>query len=266
MDTRHFHNFHIIIPARFSSTRLPGKVLLDIQGKPLIQHVYERALTYGAQSITIATDDERVLTVAKKFGAAACMTDSRHENGTERLSEVVTRLNMPEDAVIINVQGDEPLLPAKAVHQAVKAMYENPSASMTTLCTPLLGTEEIFDPNIVKIVLDKNGYALYFSRAPIPWDRTNFSMNLGAGESGFSSLGGIKNCFRHVGLYGYRARTLKKYSAWEKSPLEAIEFLEQLRLLWQGEKIHVSLIDEVLPPGVDTEADLVRLREILENA
>ncbi len=240
-------DFHIIIPARFSSTRLPGKVLIDVAGKPLIQHVYERALGCGSKSITIATDHEEVKQIAESFGATACMTAIEHPCGTDRLSEAVEKLKMNDEDIIVNIQGDEPLIPPEAVFQTVKAMFDYPQAAMTTLCTPIVTKEEIFDPNIVKVALNKEGFALYFSRAPIPWDRTAFDIRKNA-------------YFRHVGLYAYRAKTLKKYRNWISSPLEQIELLEQLRILWHGEKIHVSVIKDPLPPGIDTETDLARFR------
>lgn len=260
-------NFHIIIPARFGSSRLAGKVLLDVQGKPLIQHVYERAITCGAASVAIATDDERVLSVAKGFGATVYMTDNKHECGTDRLAEVVRQYDMAEDEIIVNLQGDEALVSPSAVRKTVQAMIDNPSAAMTTLCTPITEYEEIFDPNVVKVVVNKNGYALNFSRAPIPWNRKEFSFSNIEHKISKSAAPNVNltGYNRHVGLYAYRARTLKLYAEWEKSPLEDIELLEMLRVLWHGEKIHVSMIDEVLPPGVDTEADLHRLRAFFEK-
>ncbi len=244
-------DYHIIIPARLASSRLPGKILEEISGKPLIQHVYENALLCSAKSVVVGVDDKKVFDIAKAFGATVCMTKLEHENGTDRLSEVVQQLGLGDDEIIVNIQGDEPLMPKEAVLQAVKAMVDHPDAAVATLCLRIQEQEEILDQNIVKVVLDKNNFALYFSRAPIPWDRTAFN---------------IKNnpYYRHVGLYAYRAKTLQKYSQWEKSPLERIEMLEQLRVLWQGEKIHVSMINQALPPGIDTEEDLERFRKLIE--
>lgn len=244
-------NFHIIIPARFASERLPGKVLMDIAGKPLIQHVYERALLCGAKNVTIAVDDERVKKVVEAFGASVCMTKVEHSTGTDRLSEVVQKLCLSDDEIIVNIQGDEPLITPFAIKKTVKAMEDHQEAGVTTLCTLIRHSEEIVDPNMVKVVLDKDGFALYFSRAPIPWDRKAIDIT--------------KNrYYRHVGLYAYRAKTLRKYNTWERSPLEDIEKLEQLRVLWHGEKIHVSVVEEPLPSGIDTEADLVRVRSAFE--
>lgn len=245
-------SFHIIIPARFASTRLPGKVLLDVAGKPLIQRVYESALQCGAKNIIIAVDDERVREVAKGFGAEVFMTAAHHTTGTDRLSEVAEKLQLPDEDMIVNLQGDQLLNSPAAIHAIVNAMQAYPTAAVTTLCTHIRQENELLDPNIVKVVLDKNGFALYFSRAPIPWDRDQavFEFNKSA-------------YYQHVGLYAYRARTLKHYACWDPSPLEELEKLEQLRVLWQGARMHVSVMEEALPPGVDTEADLIKLRSTL---
>lgn len=240
-------DFHIIIPARFASERLPGKVLREVAGKPLIQHVYERALLCQAKSITIAVDHEKVREVAEGFGAKVCMTSPHHSSGTERLAEVIKKNKLGDEEIVVNIQGDEPLMLPSAVHQAVKAMLTQPEATVTTLATLIQDQEEIFNPNIVKVVFDKIGFALYFSRAPIPWDRQEFDSS--------------KNCYyRHIGLYAYRVKILKNYENWEQTSLENIEKLEQLRILWHQGKIHVSIIQELIPPGIDTEADLERFR------
>lgn len=247
------NNFHIIIPARYASERLPAKVLVDLHGKPLIQHVYERALRCGAQSLTLAVDDARVATVAESFGASLCMTATHHASGTDRLYEVVEQLQLSDTDIVINIQGDEPLVPPEAIWQLAKAMEDHPDAAMTTLCTPIHTQEELFNPNLAKVVLNQASYALYFSRAPIPWDRSEFDLK----ENSY---------YRHIGLYAYRVSTLKKYHYWEASPLEKIERLEQLRILWHGEKIHVSLVDKPWPHGVDTPEDLLRLRSLLSQS
>jgi len=265
--------FHIIIPARFASGRLPGKMLLEIAGKPLIQRVFERALHCGAESVTIATDDERIQEVARAFGANVCMTDIRHPNGTDRLSEAVEILNLPQDAIVVNIQGDEPLFPIEAIKTVAKGLFDNNAACMSTLCTPIRNHEEVLNPNCVKVVCDKQGFALYFSRAPIPYNRDSnrnsnsnpiFELNFNANfEIESERMKFIY--YRHLGLYAYRVSTLKKYRSWERSPLECIESLEQLRILWHGEKIHVSCVDEPLPPGVDTKADLEHVCGIFSN-
>lgn len=246
-------DFHIIIPARFASTRLPGKALLDMGGKPMIQRVYERALQCNATTVTIATDDERIEATAKAFGASVCMTKVSHQCGTERLAEAVQYLNIPDKAIVVNIQGDEPFIPSEAVSKVVIAMQQNPDAAMTTLCTPIKNIREVFDPHLPKVIFDKSGYALYFSRAPIPFNRAEYSL-------------AQYPYYRHIGLYAYRASTLQRFTEWGISPLEAIESLEQLRILWNGEKIHVSVISETPPPGIDTEADLLHARALFETS
>jgi 3-deoxy-manno-octulosonate cytidylyltransferase (CMP-KDO synthetase) len=257
-------NFHIIIPSRFGSVRLPGKPLIDIEGKPLIQRVYERALLCGAASVTIATDDERIQQAALKFGASICMTAKEHLTGTDRLAEAVSILGLKGEDIVVNMQGDEPFLPKSVVYLAVQAMIQNPEACTTTLCAPIHTREELLDPNIVKVVSNKAGFALYFSRAPIPFDR---EFNFGSESHMLSSQNlDTKGYYRHLGLYAYRVNTLKQYLyEWEPAPLESIERLEQLRILWNGEKIHVSVIQEQLPPGVDTEADLAKARSFFSK-
>ena len=249
-------NYHIIIPARYHSSRLPGKVLREIQGKPLIQYVYERAELCGADSIIIATDDERVQRVAEGFGATVCMTETTHERGSDRLAEVVEKFKFRDEEWIVNLQGDEPLVPPEAVRKAVLAIEQNPTVAMTTLCTPIQESDELHDPNCVKVVFDKEGHALYFSRSLIPYDVLKNAISNEISKNTY---------FRHIGLYTYKVKTLKQYKQWGPSPLEISESLEQLRVLWQGEKIHVSVIQEGLPPGIDTEVDLMRFTRHLEE-
>lgn len=241
--------FHIIIPARLNSSRLPGKMLLDLDGKPLIQQTYESALKCGAASVTIATDDTDIKNVAHSFGANVCMTSVDHLTGTDRLAEAAMILKLKEEDIVVNIQGDEPLVSIQAVHKLVIAMQDNKAACTATLCTPIRDKKHLLDPNIVKVVLDNQGFALYFSRASIPFDRA------GDNELLFNPY------YRHLGLYAYRVHTLQQYVSWEPCPIELVERLEQLRILWQGEKIHVSIMEEILPPGVDTLADLEVMRE-----
>ena len=238
--------FHIVIPARYASTRLGEKMLKDVAGKQLIQRTYEQAIQCGAQSVTIATDDVRIQEVAAAFGAPVCMTSLSHTCGTERLAEAASILGFSDDTIVVNVQGDEPLLPLFAVLKSVQQLAEHPMAAVATLCTPILDKELFFNPNVVKVVLDAQGFALYFSRAPIPWGRE--------ASEGFSSA------YRHVGVYAYRASLLQQFLSWAPSSLEQIELLEPLRILSQGEKIHVSVMNEVIPAGVDTAADLEKVR------
>jgi 3-deoxy-manno-octulosonate cytidylyltransferase (CMP-KDO synthetase) len=249
--------FKIVIPARYASTRLPGKPMRLLAGKPMLQHVHERARASGAQEIVIATDDERIAAAAAGFGADVCMTSAAHTSGTERLCEVVTTRGWGDEAIVVNLQGDEPLLSPALVDQVAVDLDSHPTAAIATLAYPLKASENETDPNIVKVVVDRDGYALYFSRAPIPWHRDPL-------ETG-SGLPGANPMLHHVGLYAYRARFLRDYSRLEPSPLEVFEKLEQLRALWYGRKIHVGIAETVPAPGVDTEADLARVEGVLSK-
>lgn len=250
-------DFSVIIPARYDSSRLPGKPLLEIAGKPMIQHVFERAQESGAGRIVIATDDQRVADVAEGFGANVCMTVKDHESGTERLSEVVTKLGLAADDVVVNLQGDEPLMPPSLVRQVAENLVRFTKASMATLAEPIETAEELFDPNAVKVVMDDAGYALYFSRAAIPWHRDEFAQTRDELPAGV-------DYFRHIGLYAYRASFIQEYVSWPACALEKVESLEQLRVLWRGEKIHVAQAAESAVGGVDTPADLARVKSVLE--
>ncbi len=250
--------FTVVIPARYDSTRLPGKPLLDIAGKPMIQHVYERAQESGAENIIIATDDQRVAKAAARFSAEVCMTSSEHNSGTERLSEVVTRLGLSNDEIVVNLQGDDPLMPPVLIHQVAQNLADHRQASVATLAEKIHTAAELFNPHAVKVISDKSGYAIYFSRAPIPWDRDAFTIT--TEELPEQSLH-----FRHIGLYAYRAEFINQYVSWPVCELEQMESLEQLRVLWHGHKIHVAEADESAVAGVDTEADLARTRQILEQ-
>lgn len=251
--------FHIIIPARYASSRLPGKPLVDICGKPMIQHVYERACESGAKSIIIATDDKRILKVAHKFGADVCMTSEHHPRGTDRIGEVVTTRKFPDNAIIINLQGDEPLVSPGIISQLASALSTDHQADMATMCEPIEDNESLINPSIVKVVFDKNSYALYFSRAMIPWDVKCFSDQ-------HQNQNIIHTThYRHIGIYAYRVGFIKQYISWPVSLLEQSESLEQLRALWHGAKILVSLTEKQLSIGVDTEADLQQVRKLLKN-
>lgn len=245
--------FTVVIPARYQSSRLPGKPLADIGGKPMIQWVYEKALQSGAEQIIVATDDERVAKAVEDFGGKVCMTSSAHESGTERLAEVVDVENIPSDHIIVNVQGDEPLIPAEIITQVAENLAQS-SAPMATLGVAIESAEEAFNPNAVKVVTDNQGYALYFSRATIPWDRDQFNQDK-------STLN--QPLMRHIGIYAYRAGFIKRYIEWQPTSLERIESLEQLRVLWYGEKIHVALAKQAPAAGVDTPEDLEAVRAIL---
>jgi 3-deoxy-manno-octulosonate cytidylyltransferase (CMP-KDO synthetase) len=245
--------FSVVIPARYQSTRLPGKPLADIDGKPMIQWVYEQALKAGADQVVVATDDSRVELAVQGFGGQVCMTSDKHESGTERLAEVVEKLGLADDHIIVNVQGDEPLIPPSIIRQVADNLA-NSSAPMATLAVEISDESEVFNPHAVKVVTDKDGYALYFSRASIPWDRDNFA----ADEKKV-----VQPLMRHIGIYGYRAGFINTYVNWQPTALEKIESLEQLRVLWYGEKIHVDVALQAPAAGVDTPEDLETVRRVI---
>jgi 3-deoxy-manno-octulosonate cytidylyltransferase (CMP-KDO synthetase) len=248
--------YKIVIPARYGSSRLPGKPLIELAGKPMIQHVYERALSTGVKEIVVATDDQRIFDVAQAFGAKVVMTSVHHENGTERIAEVAAKLGWAADDVVINVQGDEPLIPRALIALAAKGLLEHPEAGMSSLCTPIASAEHAFDANVVKVVLDNAGYAMYFSRAPIPWDRELY-------KKGQQAITKIAPVYHHIGMYGYRVSFLQEYAAMEMTVLEQAECLEQLRALCYGVKIHMGVIDQPPGHGVDTQADVERVEALL---
>lgn len=251
-------HFHVIIPARYASTRFPGKPLAIIAGKPMLQHVYERALQSGADDVVIATDDDRIVELCKKINAPFCMTSEHHQSGTDRLAEAVTILNYADDAIVVNVQGDEPLIPPAIIQQTAVNLDCNKIADISTLCEPIKDIVQLNSPNIAKVVLDKHKYALYFSRAPIPWDRDNFPL----ATNSFSPLTGYN---KHIGIFAYRVEFLKKFVTWKPAPLELVERLEQLRALYYGAKIYVDTVYNISAIGVDTEADLAKVRALVES-
>ncbi|UNH39764.1 3-deoxy-manno-octulosonate cytidylyltransferase [Moellerella wisconsensis] len=244
--------FTVIIPARFASTRLPGKPLADIHGKPMVVRVMEQALKSGASRVIIATDHQAVVDAVQRAGGEACMTDSNHHSGTERLAEVIEKYQFADDEIIVNVQGDEPLIPPMIISQVANNLATS-QAEMGTLAVPINNAEEAFNPNAVKVVMDQSGYALYFSRAAIPWQRDQFAVNKQIIGDHF---------LRHIGIYAYRAGFIRRYVTWPASPLENIEMLEQLRVLWYGEKIHVAVAAQAPGAGVDTPEDLDSVRKI----
>ncbi|WP_281772534.1 3-deoxy-manno-octulosonate cytidylyltransferase [Haemophilus parahaemolyticus] len=248
-------SFTVIIPARYASSRLPRKPLADIVGKPMIQHVWKKAQQAGANRVIIATDHEEIEEVAKAFGAEVCMTSTEHNSGTERLSEVIEKMAIADDEIIVNVQGDEPLIPPVIIQQVAQNLAEN-QVNMATLAVKLETKEELFNPNCVKVVTDQKGMALYFSRAAIPFARDHFADCNDAFVASQSYL-------RHIGIYAYRAKFVNQYIRWQPTVLEKLESLEQLRALWYGEKIHVELAKEAPQVGVDTLEDLERVRQIL---
>ena len=243
------HPFVVIIPARYDSTRLPGKPLADIGGKPMIQWVYEQSINSGADEVVVATDDERVVAAVNDFGGEVCMTDKNHNSGTERLAQVIELKGYSKDTIVVNVQGDEPLIPPENIKQVAQNLAHAQAAEMATLSVKIHSVEEAFNPNAVKVVCDAQGYALYFSRSTIPYDRNHFLNN-----EDISTIGDFYQ--RHIGIYAYRAGFIRRYIQWSDSPLEHIEMLEQLRVLWHGEKIHVAQAIVAPHAGVDTPNDL----------
>jgi 3-deoxy-manno-octulosonate cytidylyltransferase (CMP-KDO synthetase) len=254
--------FGVIIPARFASKRLPGKPLIDLGGKPMVVRVMELAAQAGAAFVVVATDDERVAEAVTQAGGEALLTSPEHETGTDRLAEVARRLRLKPETIIVNLQGDEPGLPPELVRRVARALVDEPEASLSTLATPLRERRELFNPNVVKVVLDQAGRALYFSRAPIPWQRADF-----ADESARLSGGPLPEeiFLRHVGLYAYRVSTLLSLSQTRQAPLEQAESLEQLRALWLGMKIQVALVPELPMPGVDTAEDVSRVQQLYQT-
>ena len=246
--------FHVVIPARFASTRLPGKPLVDIGGVPMVQRVVERASASAAASVTVATDDARIaaaISDPRRSGRdIAVLTDPNLPSGTDRVAVVANLRGWTDDAIVVNVQGDEPFVPPALIDQVAQLLHDQPGAAIATLATTITSVAQWLDPNVVKVVVDAEGYALYFSRAPIPWDR----------DSPRPESADVSRAMRHVGLYAYRVGALRRITQWEPSPLERVERLEQLRALEHGLRIAVGVCIEAPAPGVDTEADLKEAR------
>jgi 3-deoxy-manno-octulosonate cytidylyltransferase (CMP-KDO synthetase) len=249
--------FTVVIPSRFASTRLPGKPLQMIAGKPMVQHVWEQACKSSAQRVVVATDDARIVEACKAFGAEVLLTRADHESGTDRLAEVATQLGLASDAIVVNVQGDEPLIPPQVIDQVAVNLAAHSEASMATLAEPITDVETLFNPNVVKVVSDINGLALTFSRATLPWARDDFALHPDQLPAGVPYR-------RHIGIYAYRAGFLHDFVSWGPCWLENTERLEQLRALWHGVRIHVADVLEAPPAGVDTIEDLERVRRLLE--
>ena len=250
-------SFYTVIPARYASSRLPGKPLLDIAGKPMIQHVHERAIEAGAKDVVVATDDQRIIDVVSLFGGKAVMTSQNHASGMDRLAEVVDIMGWADDEIIVNLQGDEPLMEPKLLRLVAENLQKHKEVGIATLATPITNREELFNPNVVKVVSDKTGRAMYFSRAPIPWVRGDYD------QSDRIELLVEINPYRHLGLYAYRIHALKRMSSCEPCGIEMAESLEQLRALWNGIGIHVGIIDRAPGHGVDTEEDYQRVCSVL---
>lgn len=244
--------FRVVIPARYASTRFPGKPLALLAGKPMIQHVYEKAAASGAAEVIVATDDARIAEAARAFGAAVAMTGAEHQSGSERVAEVARARAWRADAIVVNLQGDSPLMPSRSVAQVADLLAAAPQASMATLCTPITEAEDYRNPNVVKLVMDEAGRALYFSRAAIP------STSHGAQA--------LPAAWRHLGIYGYRVGDLARLSAAEPCALEMVEKLEQLRALWLGMEIRVAQVIDAHGPDVDVPADLVAVERLMGQA
>lgn len=248
--------FHVVIPARFASTRLPGKPLLEIAGEPMVVHVAKRALLSGATSVIVATDHDGVGAAVAQYGFEVIMTQADHVSGTDRIAEVAAIKGWAPDEIVVNVQGDEPLIDPALIGEVAKNLADHPGAAIATACHAIADPAEMFNPNVVKVVVDRQGHALYFSRAPIPWARDAF-----AAET--RSLPRDLPVNRHLGIYAYRAEFLKAYTRLSPAAIEQFESLEQLRALWHGYKISVAVTQHAPAAGVDTPEDLERVRGIL---
>ena len=248
--------FTVVIPARFASTRLPGKPLQEIAGKPMIQHVWEQACKSSAQQVVVATDDARIVSACEAFGARVVLTRVEHNSGTDRLAEVASQLGLASDAIVVNVQGDEPLIPPAIIDQVAANLAAHPEAAIATLAEPIEDVTALFNPNVVKVSSDINGLALTFSRAPLPWARDDLAQDRNVLPAGVPYR-------RHIGIYAYRAGFLHDFVAWGPCQLEDTECLEQLRALWHGVRFHVADALQSPPAGVDTAEDLERVRRLL---
>lgn len=251
--------FVVVIPARFASSRLPGKALADIAGKPMVVHVADRAREAGAAEVIVATDDDRILGAVGRHGHIAMITRADHASGTDRIAEVAARRNWPEQQIVVNVQGDEPRIAPALIHAVAQQLAGHVDAAIATVCHPIHSAAEMFDPNAVKVVIDKDGYALYFSRAPIPYARDDFGSDRSRLPAGLPA-------YRHLGLYAYRCGFLRTYSTLAPAAIEQFESLEQLRALCHGHRISVAITDQAPEPGVDTPADLEKMRNAYARA
>jgi 3-deoxy-manno-octulosonate cytidylyltransferase (CMP-KDO synthetase) len=246
--------FRVVIPARFASIRFPGKALAKLAGIPMIQHVYERALGSHADEVIVATDDERIADASRKFGATVLMTSASHQSGTDRVAEVAEKMGWPSDSVVVNVQGDVPLIPCASINQVAQLLVDSTSAGIATLCAPITTSTEYHDANVVKVVFDASGRALYFSRAAIPSS---------VREPGRATQDFSIQAWRHIGIYAYRVHTLNQLAITEHCMLEKYEKLEQLRALWNGMEIRVGVAAQAHGPDVDTPQDLAAAEQYL---
>jgi 3-deoxy-manno-octulosonate cytidylyltransferase (CMP-KDO synthetase) len=248
-------DFVVVIPARYASTRLPAKALVDIAGKPMVVHVADRARRSGAREVWVATDDQRILEAVQAHGHQAAMTDADHASGTDRIAELASRQGWTDASIIVNVQGDEPRIAPELIREVAQVLESDGEAAMSTACHELHRDQDLFDPNVVKVVLDAKQHALYFSRATIPWARDAFARRRDAIPSGLP-------VYRHIGIYGYRCAVLKRYAMLESPAIEQFEALEQLRALWHGMRIAVAITEHAPEAGVDTPADLEAVRRL----
>lgn len=251
--------FKVVIPARLGSTRLPRKVLRDVGGKPLVRYVWEAARASGAEQVVIATDEETVAAAARDFGAEVRLTEATHQSGTDRVNEVARAEGWDRDCVVVNLQGDEPLMPPALIREAARLLEEDAGADIATFCHPLHSADEWLNPNVVKLVMDRRGYAMYFSRAPLPWRRDP------AGADSPSAHMPAELAYRHIGLYAYRVGSLAQFSELPPGDLEQCEALEQLRALSHGFRIRVGVTQNPPPRGVDTAEDLAAVAAILSR-
>jgi len=248
-------SFRVIIPVRYNSYRLPGKPLIEIADKPMIQHAYECAIESGADSVVIATDDLRVKKAAESFGADVCMTSLDHRSGTERLSEAIVALGYEDEEVVVNLPSDNPLMPPDVIHQVAKELMDHDNIKMATLCQKIVDADQLFNPDIVKVVLNKRGNALYFSRAPIAWERGIFNTK--------KDIEGTH--YRHIGIYAYRINFLQEYVKWSSCDIEDMERLEQLRVLRNGGRIRVAIAKKPVPFSIETKDDVKRVHTVLKD-
>lgn len=249
--------YHIVIPARYASERLPGKVLLDLGGRPVLQHVWQRACASAAKSVTIATDDERIARAARSFGAHVVMTAPDHQSGSDRIAECARRLGWPDERLVVNLQGDEPLMPPACLDQVAELLDRSSDCEVASLYWPIAEAAEVRNPNAVKVVTDARDRAMYFSRAPIPFARSYQSIS--------DALAAGVKWKRHLGLYAYRLAALYRYTSCAPTPLEQSERLEQLRMMEQGARIAMSQACEFIPAGIDTGEDLQRARDLIKD-
>ncbi len=252
-------NFVVVIPARYAASRLPGKALADIAGKPMVVHVADRARDSGAAEVIVATDDARILNAVRDCGHTAMMTRPDHASGTDRIAEVASQRGWSEQQIVVNVQGDEPRIAPELIRAVAQQLAGHADAAIATVCHPIHSAAEFFDPNAVKVVTDKDGYALYFSRAPIPYARDAFGSERSRLPAGLPA-------FRHLGLYAYRCGFLRTYATLAPAAIEQFESLEQLRALCHGHRISVAITDQAPEPGVDTSADLEKMRRAFAAA